>query len=91
MKNVYGLRPRVYPWVSLRTELISAQADDDNKVFGIVFRTPVKDSTGVPHILEHSVLCGSDKCIASLRACDPNHLGSASPLSLSVPAVSLSV
>ena len=35
--------------------------DDDNKVFGIGFRTPVSDSTGVPHILEHSVLCGSKK------------------------------
>lgn len=35
--------------------------DDDNKVFSIGFRTPPSDSTGVPHILEHSVLCGSDK------------------------------
>ncbi len=34
---------------------------DDNKVFNIAFRTPPSDSTGVPHILEHSVLCGSDK------------------------------
>ncbi len=33
--------------------------DDDNKVFCIGFRTPPADSTGVPHILEHSVLCGS--------------------------------
>ncbi len=33
--------------------------DDDNKVFAIGFRTPPEDSTGVPHILEHSVLCGS--------------------------------
>ena len=33
--------------------------DDDNKVFNIGFRTPPKDSTGVAHILEHSVLCGS--------------------------------
>ena len=33
--------------------------DDDNKVFYIGFRTPPGDSTGVPHILEHSVLCGS--------------------------------
>ena len=33
--------------------------DDDNKVFYIGFRTPPKDSTGVAHILEHSVLCGS--------------------------------
>lgn len=33
--------------------------EDDNKVFAIGFRTPPEDSTGVPHILEHSVLCGS--------------------------------
>ena len=33
--------------------------DDDNKVFYIGFRTPPTDSTGVAHILEHSVLCGS--------------------------------
>lgn len=33
--------------------------DDENKVFYIGFRTPPSDSTGVPHILEHSVLCGS--------------------------------
>ena len=32
---------------------------DENKVFSIGFRTPPEDSTGVPHILEHSVLCGS--------------------------------
>lgn len=31
------------------------------QVFGITFRTPPADSTGVPHILEHSVLCGSRK------------------------------
>ena len=30
--------------------------DDRNKVFDIIFRTPPKDSTGVAHILEHSVL-----------------------------------
>ena len=33
--------------------------DDDNKVFTIGFRTPPADDTGVPHITEHSVLCGS--------------------------------
>lgn len=33
--------------------------DDENKVFCIGFRTPPADSTGVPHIMEHSVLCGS--------------------------------
>ena len=35
--------------------------DDKNKVFYIGFRTPPKDSTGVAHILEHTVLCGSEK------------------------------
>ena len=35
--------------------------DDDNKVFYIGFRTPPEDYTGVPHIIEHSVLCGSEK------------------------------
>lgn len=33
--------------------------DDENKVFYIGFRTPPSDSTGVPHIIEHTVLCGS--------------------------------
>lgn len=37
------------------------QNDDENKVFYIGFRTPPKDSTGVPHIVEHTVLCGSEK------------------------------
>ncbi|MCC8126665.1 MAG: insulinase family protein [Clostridiales bacterium] len=35
--------------------------DDENKVFYIGFRTPPSTDTGVPHILEHSVLCGSEK------------------------------
>lgn len=35
--------------------------DDENKVFYIGFRTPPKDSTGVAHIVEHTVLCGSAK------------------------------
>ena len=34
---------------------------DDNKVFTIGFRTPSQDDTGVAHITEHSVLCGSRK------------------------------
>ena len=33
--------------------------NDDNKVFNIGFRTPVCNDTGVPHIIEHTVLCGS--------------------------------
>lgn len=35
--------------------------DDENKVFCIGFRTPPDNDCGLPHILEHSVLCGSDK------------------------------
>ena len=35
--------------------------DEENKVFAIGFRTPPKDSTGVAHIIEHTVLCGSGK------------------------------
>ena len=35
--------------------------DDPNKVFAIAFRTTPKDGTGVPHIIEHSVLAGSEK------------------------------
>lgn len=34
---------------------------DENKTFGVVLRTPVENSKGIPHILEHSVLCGSRK------------------------------
>ena len=41
--------------------LLYLKNDDDNKVFSIAFRTPPKDSTGVAHIVEHSVLCGSRK------------------------------
>lgn len=35
--------------------------NDENKVFYIGFRTPPTDSTGVAHIVEHTVLCGSEK------------------------------
>ncbi len=41
--------------------LILMPCEDENKTFFISFRTPPADSTGVPHILEHSVLCGSEK------------------------------
>lgn len=42
-------------------KVVVLENSDDNKVFGIAFRTPPSDSTGVPHIMEHSVLCGSKK------------------------------
>ena len=41
--------------------VVCIQNDDDNKAFMIGFKTPQSDSTGVPHILEHSVLCGSER------------------------------
>ena len=39
--------------------VVLIENDDENKVFYIGFRTPPRESTGVMHILEHSVLCGS--------------------------------
>ena len=41
--------------------VLSVINNDENKTFGISFRTPPENSTGLPHILEHSVLCGSKK------------------------------
>ncbi len=41
--------------------LFHLENDDSNKVFSISFRTPPSDDTGLPHILEHAVLCGSRK------------------------------
>ncbi len=57
------LKSRVRLWEHVRSgaQLLSFYNDDENKVFGVSFRTPPKDSTGVAHILEHSVLCGSKK------------------------------
>ncbi len=45
----------------LGTTLYFLDRDDECKTFGICFKTLPKDDTGVFHILEHSVLCGSDK------------------------------
>ncbi len=42
-------------------KLLYLRNDDRNKAFSIAFRTPPADDTGVFHILEHSVLCGSEK------------------------------
>src|SRR5215467_4187335 len=52
---------RYYHHVATGAELISLINADENKVFGVTFGTPPSDSTGVAHILEHSVLCGSRK------------------------------
>jgi len=42
-------------------QLLHLACDDPNNVFAVGFRTPPPDSTGVAHILEHTVLCGSEK------------------------------
>lgn len=52
---------RVFYHEKSGAKLLNLENDDDNKVFAIGFRTPPSDSTGVPHIMEHSVLCGSRK------------------------------
>jgi hypothetical protein len=57
----YGTPFTFYRHLATGAEVLSVEADDTNKVFGIAFRTPASDSTGVPHIMEHSVLCGSKK------------------------------
>jgi Zn-dependent M16 (insulinase) family peptidase len=52
---------RLYRHLKTGAELLSLVNCDENKVFGVTFRTPPGDSTGVAHILEHSVLCGTRK------------------------------
>lgn len=54
-------RARLWRHAGSGAELLSLENDDENKVFGIAFRTPPEDSTGVAHIMEHSVLGGSRK------------------------------
>ncbi|MCB2289288.1 insulinase family protein [Clostridium sp. CS001] len=49
----------IFKHVKSGAKLIYLQNMDENKVFSISFRTPVHDNTGVNHIIEHSVLCGS--------------------------------
>jgi hypothetical protein len=76
----YGAATSLYRHKKSGAELLSVSTDDDNKVFGITFRTPPEDSTGVPHILEHSVLCGSrkyktkDPFVQLLQGCVSFHL-----------------
>jgi Zn-dependent M16 (insulinase) family peptidase len=52
---------RLFRHVKTGAELLSLENDDENKAFGITFRTPPANSTGVTHIIEHSVLGGSRK------------------------------
>ena len=52
---------KLYLHKRMGARFLSIINDDENKVFSINFRTTPKDSTGAPHILEHSVLNGSEK------------------------------
>ncbi len=52
---------QIFEHLKTGARLLSISNSDTNKVFGISFRTPPADNTGVAHILEHSVLCGSRK------------------------------
>jgi len=54
-------RSRLFRHLRTGAQLLSLENDDENKVFGITFRTPPPDSTGLPYIMEHAVLCGSRK------------------------------
>jgi len=58
-----------YLWDHDRTgaKYLHVEKDDENNAFSIGFKTNPPDNTGVPHILEHLVLCGSKKCVFSSR------------------------
>ena len=47
-------------------EYLHVDRDDSNNVFSIGFKTNPPDDTGVPHILEHTTLCGSKRFVRSL-------------------------
>ena len=64
--NEVSIDERNYRVVEIRHIITKASillllCDDKNRVFNIAFKTPVTNSKGTPHILEHSVLCGSRK------------------------------
>ena len=50
-------KARIFEHEKTGAKLLNMDNDDTNKVFAIGFKTPPSDSTGVMHILEHSVLC----------------------------------
>lgn len=63
VRPVEELNSRLVEMKHIKTgaQLIWMDAPEENKLFSIAFKTLPEDSTGVFHILEHSVLCGSDK------------------------------
>lgn len=52
---------KLYRHTRTGLELLSIENEDENKSFGVAFATPAPNHTGLPHILEHSVLAGSRK------------------------------
>jgi Zn-dependent M16 (insulinase) family peptidase len=54
-------KAHVFMHEKTKAKLLFLENDDEDKVFSVAFRTPPKDSTGVPHIIEHCVLSGSRK------------------------------
>ena len=58
--NEYNTATKMFTHAS-GAKILFLSNEDENKCFGIAFKTPPKDSTGVAHILEHTVLCGSEK------------------------------
>ncbi|MCC7451830.1 MAG: insulinase family protein [Anaerolineae bacterium] len=56
-----NLQAKLYRHNRLGAQVLSLEGDDDNKVFGVTFTTPPVTSNGIAHIMEHSVLCGSQK------------------------------
>ncbi|MFQ3645601.1 MAG: insulinase family protein [Anaerolineae bacterium] len=54
-------RVRLFRHIKTGAELLSVENADENKSFGVALQTPAPDDTGLPHILEHAVLAGSQK------------------------------
>tara|TARA_B100000401_G_scaffold175631_1_gene117926 strand:+ start:679 stop:3519 length:2841 start_codon:yes stop_codon:yes gene_type:complete len=59
--ELLDVNAQVYKHSKFNTQHIHLDADNDEKVFMVAFRTIPEDSTGVAHILEHTSLCGSEK------------------------------
>lgn len=62
-QTIEELKAEAYLMEHIKTgaRVVVISCNDENKVFSIGFRTPPENSKGIPHILEHSVLCGSKK------------------------------
>ena len=59
--NEISSQAKIYSHEKTGARLLFLENEDDNKVFCSSFKTPPEDDTGVAHIMEHSVLCGSEK------------------------------